>query len=81
MAHKAWMSSSFTIAVYGNSNASLLQQRPDRDKKNLSLAVLLCFLCHEVREGTLEQGPVLWFLKYFRRKIQQKIGVFDSKQS
>jgi hypothetical protein len=26
-------------------------------------------------------GPMLWFLKYFRRKIQQKIGVFDSKPS
>jgi hypothetical protein len=24
---------------------------------------------------------MLWFLKYFRRKIQQKIDVFDSKQS
>jgi hypothetical protein len=24
---------------------------------------------------------MLWFLKYFRQKIQQKIGVFDSKQS
>jgi hypothetical protein len=26
-------------------------------------------------------GPMLWLFKYFRRKIQQKIGVFDSKQS
>jgi hypothetical protein len=26
-------------------------------------------------------GPMLWFFKYFRRKILQKIGVFDSKQS
>jgi hypothetical protein len=24
---------------------------------------------------------MLWFFKYFRRKIQQKIGVFDSNQS
>jgi hypothetical protein len=28
-----------------------------------------------------DQGPMLWFLKYFRWKIQRKIAVFDSKQS
>jgi hypothetical protein len=27
------------------------------------------------------QGPMLWFLKYFRKKIGEKSGVFDSKQS
>jgi hypothetical protein len=26
-------------------------------------------------------GPMLWFLKYFRKTNRQKIGVFDSKQS
>jgi hypothetical protein len=28
-----------------------------------------------------DQGPMLWFLKYFRRIIWHKIGVFCSKQS
>jgi hypothetical protein len=28
----------------------------------------------------LFQGPMLWLFKYFRQKIRQKIGVFDSKQ-
>jgi hypothetical protein len=28
-----------------------------------------------------DQGPMLWFLKYFCRKFLQKIGVFGSKQS
>jgi hypothetical protein len=27
------------------------------------------------------QGPMLWFLKYFRQKNRHKIGFFDSKQS
>jgi hypothetical protein len=26
-------------------------------------------------------GPMLWFLKYFRQKISEKNGVFDTKQS
>jgi hypothetical protein len=36
-------------------------------------------LLHELYRWDL--GPMLRFFKYFRRKIQQKIGVFDSKQS
>jgi hypothetical protein len=37
--------------------------------------------CSAVTQKQGDQGPMLWFFKYFRRKIQQKIGVFDSKQS
>jgi hypothetical protein len=28
-----------------------------------------------------DQGPMLWFFKYFCKKISEKIGGFDSKQS
>jgi hypothetical protein len=32
-------------------------------------------------ENSPNLGPMLWFFKYFRRIIKQKIGVFYSKQS
>jgi hypothetical protein len=32
-------------------------------------------------ENSPNLGPMLCFFKYFRRKIQQKMAFFDSKQS
>jgi hypothetical protein len=74
------------IGIQWLSSRSSLCSYTTRDHL-LSLLYVVKFKCNMYFFERLpglwgaDLGPMLWFFIYFRRKIRQKIGVFDSKHS